>query len=84
MIFDLVPDFGAVLDVMPPGHPGHRPLRLLAEGVRRNVYFIDHLPTTLFQCLWNSCWWYDYREAADVLEAMPSGNPDGQREPVTL
>jgi WD40 repeat protein len=29
------------------------------------VHFIDRHPTTLFQCLWNSCWWYDCPDAAE-------------------
>src|ERR1700688_3310715 len=64
MIFDLVQDFGAVLDMMPLEHPLRRILSLLDEAIRRDVHFIDRHPTTLFQCLWNTCWWYDCPEAA--------------------
>ena len=64
MIFDLVQDFAAVLDTMPDGHPRRRILSLLDEAVRRDVHFIDRHSPTLFQCLWNTCWWYDCREAA--------------------
>ena len=60
MIFDLVKDFADVLDAMPQEHPRHRILKLLDEAVRRDVHFIDRHPSTFFQCLWNTCWWYDW------------------------
>src|SRR5439155_18072644 len=65
MIFDLVQDFAAVLDAMPAEHMRRSILKLLDEALRRDVHFIDRHPTTLFQCLWNSCWWYDCPEAAE-------------------
>ncbi len=64
MIFDLVKDFADVLDAMQDEHPRRRILKLLDEAIRRDVHFIDRHPTTLFQCLWNTCWWYDCPEAA--------------------
>jgi WD40 repeat protein len=63
MIFSLIQDFAAALDAMPSQHPRQRILALLDEAIRRDVHFIDRHPTTLFQCLWNSCWWYDCPEA---------------------
>lgn len=68
MIFELVQDFGAVLDAMPAEQPRRRILKLLDEAVRRDVHFIDRHPTTLFQCLWNLCWWYDCPEASEHYE----------------
>lgn len=65
MVFELVKDFGAVLEAMPKEHPHRRILKLLDEAVRREVHFINRHPTTLFQCLWNLCWWYDCPQAAD-------------------
>ena len=79
MIFDLVQDFAAVLDTMPEVHSRRRILSLLDEAIRRDVHFIDRHPTTLFQCLWNSCWWYDCKEAACYFE-LPNGH---QREEET-
>lgn len=64
MIFELVQDFAEVLRAMPEPHPRRRILALLDEAIRRDVHFVERHPTTLFQCLWNSCWWYDCREAA--------------------
>ena len=63
MIFQLVQDFADVLEAMPRAHPRHRILTLLDEAIRRDVHFIDRYPTTLFQCLWNSCSWFDNPQA---------------------
>jgi WD40 repeat protein len=75
MIFELVNDFAEVLEVMPGSHPRRRILKLLDEAVRRDVHFIDRYPTTLFQCLWNTCWWYDCPEAATFYETPEGGWP---------
>lgn len=64
MVFELVQDFSAALQAMPQGHPKARMLRLVEEALRRDIHFIVRHPTTLFQCLWNTCWWYDCPEAA--------------------
>ncbi len=56
MIFHLIQDFADALDSMPREHSRHRILALLDEAIRRDVHFIDRHPTTLFQCLWNTCW----------------------------
>ena len=77
MIFDLVKDFGDVLDAMPKQHPRQRILKLLHEAIRRDVHFIDRHPTTFFQCMWNTCWWYDCPEALDFYD---SEYLDTQRE----
>jgi WD40 repeat protein len=78
MIFELVTDFSAALAAMPREHPKHRMLELLEEAVRRDVHFIDRHPTTLFQCLWNTCWWYDCPEAAKHYEVPEDGWPLGE------
>jgi len=64
VIFELAKDFSDALAATPPNHPRHRILHLLEEAIRRDIHFVDRHPTTLFQCLWNSCWWYDCDEAA--------------------
>ena len=61
MIFDLASDFAAALSALPSGHSKRRLITLLDEAIRRDIHFIDRHPTTLFQCMWNSCWWYDCR-----------------------
>ena len=39
-------------------------LRLINQALRSDLNFLSRHPTTLFQCLWNRCWWYDCSEAA--------------------
>src|SRR5262249_47049718 len=58
---------------IPSEHPARRHLRLIEEATRRDLPFIDHQPTTLFQCLWNSCWWYDCPEAAGHYDPPEGG-----------
>jgi WD40 repeat protein len=77
MIFELMQDFADVLEVMPAEHPRRRILTLVEEALRRDVHSIERHPTTLFQCLWNSCWWYDCTEAARHYEPPDQGwRPD--------
>src|SRR3954467_9993709 len=80
MIFELVHDFADVLEAMPESHPRRRILALLDEALRRDVHFIDRHPTTLFQCLWNTCWWYDTPEAAEHYDPQ-SVSPQGTLPP---
>lgn len=75
MIFDLVNDFANVLDIMPREHPRYRILKLLGKALRRDIHFIDRHPTTLFQCLWNSCWWDDCPERAKYFTGTQSDTP---------
>lgn len=48
-------------DAIPADH--RQVLRILAEAIRRDIDFIarhaDDYPQSLFQSLWNLCWWYD-------------------------
>lgn len=69
MIFDLVKDLADMLDAMPNEHPRRRMIELLDEAIRRDVHFIDRHPTALFQCMWNTCWWYDAPQAEQHYEA---------------
>jgi len=76
MTFDLVLDFTAALEAIPKEHSNSERLRLLAEALRRDIHFIARhakdYPQGLFQCLWNSAWWYDCPESA-AHYAMPKG-----------
>ena len=67
MIFDLHKDFATLLDSMPNENPHRRILSLLEAAVLRDVYFVNRHPTTLFQSLWNSCWWQDCPQLTDHL-----------------
>ena len=73
MIFSLVQDFSEALAAMPREHPRYRILKLIDEAIRRDVHFIDRHPTTFFQCMWNTCWWYDCPEAAKYYEEPENG-----------
>lgn len=59
MVFDLAADFSAAITSLPADRPLLRILRLLEEALRRDIHFIAGHSTTLFQCMWNTCWWYD-------------------------
>lgn len=71
MTFDLADDFACVVAKMPTELPGRRILELLEEGLRRDLVFISRHPSTLFQCMWNTCWWYDCPEAERHYEIEP-------------
>jgi WD40 repeat protein len=68
LVFELVQDFASAVSAMPGDFERRRNLQLLEEALRRDIHFIDRhredYPQGLFQCLWNSCWWYDCPQAA--------------------
>jgi WD40 repeat protein len=76
MVFGLADDFRAAVASVPRDRPRHRTLGLLEEALRRDLHFIDRhagpYPQVLFQCLWNSCWWFDCDEAS-AHYAEPAG-----------
>lgn len=76
MAFDLAEDFTAALDALPTENLERKRLRLLEEALRRDLHFIAHraqdYPQALFQCVWNSAWWYDCSEA-DPHYVVPEG-----------
>jgi hypothetical protein len=59
MIFDFAREFAATLTAIPREHFKHRTLELLEEAIRREIHCIDRHLTTLFQCIWNTEWYYD-------------------------
>ena len=76
MIFELAQDFSATLATMPREHSHHRILNLLEEAIRRDIHFIARhtkdYPQALFQCFWNTCWWYDCSDL-EIFERGVSG-----------
>lgn len=66
MTFQLVADFAAA-SCISAERPQQRIVALLGGALGRNAHFIaQHVqdyPQALFQCLWNSCWWYDCPDA---------------------
>jgi hypothetical protein len=57
LVFDLIGDFTAAAGLA-EGAVGRR-LELLEEALRRWSNFLSRHPQSLFQSLWNLCWWYD-------------------------
>lgn len=66
LTFELAEDFSLAATAVPATRPQQKILRLLQEALRRDINFIARhstdYPVALFQCLWNSCWWYDCPE----------------------
>ncbi len=78
LAFDLVGDFAEALLRLPVSRPMRRILELLEEALRRDLYIIARYPSALFQCLWNSGWWYDGPETAQHYDPPPeTWGPDG-------
>ena len=71
----LADDFTAALapDAMPAAHPWRPILRLLEEALRRDLPIRARHPTSLFQCMWNTCWWYDCPDAAHHYDPPKGG-----------
>lgn len=84
MVFELEGDFRLVMDVLPTAQPQYRILHLLQEALRRDIHFIDlHIndyPQSLFQCLWNSCWWYDCPESINHYRFLTASSEGSGRE----
>ena len=84
LVFDLLRDFKAATDALPKTDNRHRILRLLDEALRRDIHFIARhthdYPQGLFQCLWNSCWWYDCAESPHHSGAANARDSAGNRE----
>ena len=70
LAFDLVVDFADARRLLPEDNPHRRVVALIEESLRRDIHFIvrhaHDQPQSLFQCLWNSCWWWDCTEASGI------------------
>lgn len=86
LVFELPIDLARALNVLPADRPHRRIMKLLDEALRRDIHFISghhaDYPQALFQCLWNSGWWYDCTEADDHLELSESDQPPLSRSEV--
>jgi WD40 repeat protein len=74
-VFGLATDFQLAVERMRADHPRRRIVQLLKQALGYDIHFISRHPTTLFQCLWNQCWWYDCPEAAAHYEPPDGGWP---------
>lgn len=61
---ELLEDFIHVANAKPGSRPRQRVVAALGDALRSDVDFIKRNPQTLFQCMWNRCWLYDYYEGA--------------------
>ncbi len=74
-VFDLAMEFTRAIEAMPLDHATRRHLRLIEQALRSDLHFLASHPTTVFQCLWNRCWWYDCPAAAAHYDAPSGGWP---------
>jgi WD40 repeat protein len=81
MTFDLAGECTEVMARLPAEAPGQPLLRLLEEALRTDIHFLARHPETLFQCLWNRCWWYDCPDAAGHYETARGGEPPPWQQP---
>lgn len=64
MIRDLLSDFRESISAFPSDQEMIKILQLIERAIQKDLLFIAQYPINLFQCLWNTCWWYDRPEAA--------------------
>jgi WD40 repeat protein len=69
-VFELAGDFTKAVNTMPVDHPQASLLKLIRCGMGADIQFIAEHPSTLFQCLWNQCWWHDCPAAANFYEGL--------------
>ncbi len=75
LVFQLPQDLGEALRLLPDGSAARRRAGLLDEALRRDLHFVARHPAALFQCLWNTCWWYDCPEAVRHYDPPEGGWP---------
>ena len=64
MARELMSDFRESISALPSDQELIKILQLIERAIQKDLLFIEQYPINLFQCLWNSCWWYDCPEAA--------------------
>lgn len=71
-VFELAQEMAQAISLLPPDAALRKPLVLFEEALRRDIHFIarhrEDYPQALFQCLWNTCWWYDHPAARRHLQ----------------
>jgi len=78
LALDLPTEFNEAHRAIWPDQARSHLLPLIEDALRRDINFIaqhaSDYPQGLFQCLWNSCWWYDCSES-DQLYRRPDTRP---------
>jgi WD40 repeat protein len=59
MAFELTADLDLALKSLDPARPRVNAMRLFQQAIRADLHFLARHPSSLFQCLWNRCWWYN-------------------------
>jgi hypothetical protein len=75
LVSDLAMDFTRAAERIPIDRGARHHLRLLEQALRSDIHFLASRPTTMFQCLWNRCWWYDCPDAAAYYDSPSGGWP---------
>ena len=65
MVSQLISDLRLTIDTNTSASQWHGFLTLISNAISRDLDFIARHPSSLFQCLWNLCWWHDAPEALD-------------------
>lgn len=65
----LLSDLTTAVGVAGMAQHARETLNVLAQGIQSDLHFLSRNPQCLFQCLWNSCWWYDSGEAQHHYES---------------
>ena len=73
--FQLLEDYQAALNIDTKGK--YKLLPLIVKAYRTEVNFIAHHTDSLFQSMYNNCWWYDHPRAGEFYES--SSNEDEQQ-----
>jgi hypothetical protein len=73
LVFELATDFSEAVHAMPVDHPQRQTLQLIRCALGADLQFIAEYPSTLFQCLWNRCWWHDCSASTNYFEQSPPG-----------
>jgi len=67
-VFDLLDDYTKSIKTITSENEYYRFYQLIAGAIRKDIHFINRHPSALFQCLWNTCWWYDSPEKTKYSE----------------
>lgn len=78
LVYDLPRELERVANELDPQSPKVKMLLFLREAIQNSVSFVAEHPESLFECLWNSCWWYDSEEGAYHYVKPNEGWPEGE------
>ena len=79
-VFDLAADFDCTAGLLTSDQPQLAHMQLLGEALRCRIHFLNRHPDSIFQTLWNQCWWYDSEESRRFRspDFAPITSPDAR------